>query len=51
MDRYSLQLPADLAPGTYEIRTGLYKGDARLPVSRGDQPAGDYAVVGSFEVK
>jgi hypothetical protein len=50
VDGYSIPLPEDLAPGRYEVRTGLYKGDARLPVSQNGQPAGDYAVVGHFDV-
>ena len=49
-DRYAIQLPADLAPGTYEVRAGMYTNAGRLPVSRNGQPAGDYAVVGTFEV-
>ncbi len=49
-DRYAIQLPADLAPGTYEVQAGMYTNAGRLPVSRKGQPAGDYAVVGTFEV-
>jgi hypothetical protein len=49
-DRYAIQLPADLAPGTYEVRAGMYTDAGRLPVTRSGGPAGDYAVVGTFEV-
>jgi hypothetical protein len=49
-DRYAIQLPADLAPGTYEVRAGMYTDAGRLPVTRSGEPAGDYAVVGTFEV-
>ncbi len=50
VDEYAIPLPADLAPGSYEVRAGLYTDAGRLPVTRGGQPAGDYAVVGAFEV-
>jgi hypothetical protein len=49
-DRYAIQLPSDLAPGTYEVRAGMYTDAGRLPVTRSGEPAGDYAVVGTFEV-
>jgi hypothetical protein len=64
-DRYAIQLPEDLPGGTYEVRAGMYTPAGRLPVSRGNTPAGeaegaahgeppvpagDYAVVGTFEV-
>jgi hypothetical protein len=49
-DRYAIQLPPDLPPGSYEVRAGMYTEAGRLPVTRGGQPAGDYAVVGTFEV-
>jgi hypothetical protein len=51
VDQYAIPLPADLPPGEYEVRTGLYTADGRLPVSRNGEPAGDYAVVGTFEVR
>ena len=51
VDQYAIPLPADLPPGRYEVRTGLYTGDGRLAVSRAGQPVGDYAVAGSFEVR
>ena len=32
LDEYQIQLPADLAPGTYTLAAGLYRNDgARLP--------------------
>jgi hypothetical protein len=51
VDQYAIPLPADLPPGQYEVRTGLYTADGRLPVSRDGEPAGDYAVAGTFEVR
>jgi len=51
LDEYAITLPADLAPGQYEVRTGLYTADGRLPVSRNGEAVGDYAVAGHFEIK
>lgn len=51
VDDFAIPLPPDLAPGAYTVRTGMYTAAGRLPVSRGGQPAGDYAEVGQFEVK
>jgi len=48
--RYAIQLPADLAPGTYTVQVGMYTDAGRLPVTRNGEPAGDYAVAGTFEV-
>ncbi len=48
VDRVTVALPAELAPGEYTVQVGLYAGDARLPVSRGGVEAGDYAAVGAF---
>ncbi len=33
VDQYAIPLPADLPPGRYEVRTGLYTAAGRLPVS------------------
>lgn len=49
-DRYAIQLPADLASGTYTVQVGMYTDAGRLPVTRNGEPAGDYAVAGTFEV-
>jgi hypothetical protein len=49
-DRYALPLRDDLPPGTYEVRAGMYTEAGRLGVTRSGEPAGDYAVVGTFEV-
>ncbi|MFN8464381.1 MAG: glycosyltransferase family 39 protein [Caldilineaceae bacterium] len=49
-DRYAIQLPAALAPGTYTVQVGMYTDAGRLPVTRNGEPAGDYAVAGTFEV-
>ncbi|MCB0043230.1 MAG: hypothetical protein KDE23_26260, partial [Caldilinea sp.] len=51
VDSFRLTLPADLAPGRYTVLTGLYAGDARLPVTRDGEAAGDFAVVGTFDVE
>lgn len=54
-DEFSLALPANLAPGSYEVRAGLYTAAGRLPVTRtgGDSGdyAGDYAPVGTVVVE
>ena len=51
-DPRTLPLPADLPPGTYELRAIVYKYPSleRLPVS-GAQGAGDYAVLGKVTVR
>ena len=52
VDELTLTLPAAAPPGRYEVRAGLYGPDgARLPVTHGGQPAGDYAVLGTLEVQ
>ncbi len=51
VDERSIALPADLPPGKYEVRLGLYGPDgARLPVTVAGDAAGDSALVGSFQV-
>lgn len=51
VDERRIPLPADLPSGEYEVRVGLYTVEAgRLPISRGDQPAGDLVVIGKFTV-
>jgi serine/threonine-protein kinase len=32
LDPYTLVLPRDIAPGSYRVRVGLYRGNHRLPV-------------------
>jgi hypothetical protein len=46
-DEYSLQLPADLAPGTYELRAGLYRlsDGQRVPVQGPDGRVKDWAMI------
>lgn len=52
VDEYAIPLPSDLPAGEYEVRAGLYTLDGgRLPVSRNGAPVGDYAVVGSLDIK
>jgi len=48
-----LKLPASLAPGQYQLATGLYdwQTGARLPVSQPNQRETDRAFVGAVEVK
>jgi hypothetical protein len=50
-DEHRIPLPADLPPGEYEVRVGLYTlADGRLPVSTQAQPAGDYARIGTLTI-
>jgi hypothetical protein len=53
VDRYGWQLPAELAPGDYQLIAGLYdwRTGKRLPIAdaRG-APLGDYLVLGSLSV-
>lgn len=52
LDEHLVPLPTDLAAGEYEVRVGLYAQDgSRLPVTLGDAPAGDYAVLGAVQVE
>ncbi len=48
LDGVTVELPAELAPGEYEVRIGLYAGETRLPVSRDGAPVGDSAAAGVF---
>jgi hypothetical protein len=51
VDEHLIPLPADLPPGQYEIRVGLYTLEGgRLPVSTQAQAAGDYARIGAVTV-
>ncbi|MBW7881199.1 MAG: glycosyltransferase family 39 protein [Caldilineaceae bacterium] len=50
-DRFVIDLPAGLAPGTYSLHAGMYVGDTRLPVKEGDKSVGDSARIGSVEVE
>jgi hypothetical protein len=53
-DRHELQVPADLAPGNYRLRIGLYPGDAwtaRLPVSTAGGIASDVLDIGMVDVE
>ncbi|MGL4649299.1 MAG: hypothetical protein ACRC1H_07810, partial [Caldilineaceae bacterium] len=49
-DWLELPLPADLPPGAYTLRLGLYKGDQRLPVSSPDGLTGDFAPAITFSL-
>lgn len=53
IDRFALDIPAEAAPGTYEIRVGIYEPNSglRLRVTQGPGDAPDYLVVGSIEVR
>lgn len=52
-DRHGVFLPPTLPPGTYELRAGLYRltDGARLPVTAGGAPAGDFITLGEVEVR
>jgi hypothetical protein len=53
-DEYRLELPADLPPGRYELRAGLYRPDdgQRVPVQGPAAPAKDSAIVlGQIQVQ
>ena len=50
-DEYHLPLPADLLPGAYSVRIGLYTLDGgRLPVLQNEAVIGDFATLGTFTV-
>ena len=51
-DGRRLALPADLAPGRYElgVRVYWYGDGAPLPVTAPERPPGDYAALGTIEV-
>lgn len=50
-DEYHLPLPADLLPGAYTVRMGLYTLDGgRLPVLQNEAVIGDFATLGTFTV-
>jgi hypothetical protein len=51
-DSIEITLPADLPPGDYTVRVGLYKGDQRLPMLAGDAltPATDFAPAVHFSL-
>ena len=52
VDRYDLDLPSKLAPGTYDLEIGMYNpaNGTRLPVAKDGQPAGDRVIVSQLEV-
>ncbi|MBK8049758.1 MAG: hypothetical protein IPK16_23215 [Anaerolineales bacterium] len=52
-DRYPLELPNDLAPGTYTLLAGLYDPvtGQRLALLDGAQPSGDAYVVATVQVE
>ncbi|MCE7981004.1 MAG: hypothetical protein DYG89_07405 [Caldilinea sp. CFX5] len=50
-DDYQLPLPADLPPGEYSVRVGLYTlAGGRLPVWQNEAVIGDFATLGTFTV-
>jgi 4-amino-4-deoxy-L-arabinose transferase-like glycosyltransferase len=53
VDRFAVTLPADLPPGRYEVRVGIYHpgNGLRLPVTAGADVGPDYVVVGRFVVE
>lgn len=51
-DTYQIELPADLAPGTYELIVGIYDPitGERLPVSRDGTEAGDVVTLSAVNL-
>jgi hypothetical protein len=51
-DTYPVPLPADLPPGNYRVRMGLYTWPdlARQHITVSGQPAGDSLILGSFQI-
>ena len=52
-DDYQIAIPADAPPGDYRLEVGLYDlaTMARLPVTRGGEPAGDSVVAATVPVE
>lgn len=52
LDRFAIALPADLPPGAYQVRVGLYHPDSglRLRVTGGQEVGPDYVVVGTIQI-
>jgi len=52
-DQHRLNLPTDLAPGTYSLRAGAYYWETleRLPVIENDAPVNDHVVLGNLELE
>ncbi len=53
LDRFAILIPADAAPGVYEIRAGVYEPTSglRLPITTPAQAGGDFAVIGTIAVE
>src|SRR5574341_1454923 len=53
VDRFAIRLPADLPPGEYEVRVGIYHPDSglRLPVTEAAEKGPDYTIIGRLIVK
>lgn len=54
VDTQSLALPADLAPGTYDLRVGLFDAESGLRAAvfnQKDKLAGDYVTLGQITVE
>ena len=51
--QFALRLPADLAPGAYQLRIGLYDPAtlARLPVRLADGATAEFYVGGTVNVR
>ncbi len=52
-DRLAIRLPADLEPGVYQVRVGIYHPDSglRLPVAAGEEVGPGYVVIGHLSVE
>jgi hypothetical protein len=50
-DDFVLELPPALPAGLYEVRVGLYDSNGRVAVAQDGAPAGDYALLGTVELR
>ncbi len=53
LDRHTIELPADLPPGTYTLNAGIYYWETleRLPVLENGAPVDNFVTLGSVELK
>lgn len=51
-DRHTLQLPADLPPGAYQLQVGMYDWQTleRLPLLENGQPVNNYVALGPVDL-
>ena len=53
LDRHTIELPADLPPGTYTLNAGIYYWETleRLPVLENGAPVDNFVTLGSVKLK